>query len=64
MKKANWRPIQVFADCPYCGGALVDPMNGTYMIIVEATTSDSEFACEDCGKYSQIKQSAFKSHVK
>jgi len=59
MKKAIFKIETVSAFCPECDGYLMDD-DGSTMINVSQFDKNIKFECEDCGKFFQIKNGAFK----
>ena len=41
-------------ECPYCGEALKDPRDGSYLVKPEGLRRHEKLRCEDCGLQSEL----------
>lgn len=58
-KKAKFVMAKFYADCPECGGGLIDPYSGSFLLTVNQFNADTLFLCNDCGKEFKVVKSAF-----
>ena len=58
--KAKVRAVTVEAECPHCGGTLLDKDSGSLYINVNQYFPEQEFECETCGKLSRLEAKAWK----